>query len=574
MTHISTMAQKVNRSADRRAEQCIFPTRSAGLHSGPAVGGRNLWPRKIGLWGSIQRETDPSAGTVEVRSANPPSRGVAHAERAVAAVLNTPGQPLSSASRNRMELLLGQDFSAVRIHTGGAAEASAMMLGARAYTSGEHVVFGRGSCSPETNFGNSRLAHELLHVIQQRRGPVAGRPFGNTLFVSDPADPFERAAAMGSSGAVGGAPLATGRSTIQRDADDQQASGSGSATPKRTARVDQHVVEQISTSRQTALGVRIPLDPSLVQAATPGSQATTPAEPTTATAAQSNPPEQQQGHSATPPPTAVQQGPAFAAAGDVDPYRVKQGALGDCYLMAAIAAVARANPDAIRRLIRPHPPGKYDVSLYQHRWFIGDAKHVETVDAGVPLNAATREPLYGETNVYAVPNSATRPGGPNHTESESQAQADAGIWPILIEKAYAQWKGGYSQIGKGGSPAAAMETLTGHGSDQKLVADYSSADIGKKIHQELQDGKALDAWTANMPIGLRIIERGKSAGEGIAQVGSNKVAFPHAYAVETVEEDVQTIDLQNPWGYSNIEDMPLHLFKQVFYAWAANNPGR
>ncbi|MBD0674680.1 DUF4157 domain-containing protein [Streptomyces sp. CBMA156] len=103
-------------------------------------------------------------------------------------VLHDPGRPLDQATRTDMESRLGADFSDVRIHTGGAAKASAAEVGARAYTSGNHVVIGDGGGGAHT------LAHELTHVIQQRQGPVSGTDNGDGLKVSDPSDRFEREA--------------------------------------------------------------------------------------------------------------------------------------------------------------------------------------------------------------------------------------------------------------------------------------------------------------------------------------------------------------------------------------------
>ncbi|WP_438290597.1 eCIS core domain-containing protein [Streptomyces sp. HUAS TT7] len=103
-------------------------------------------------------------------------------------VLGTSGKPLAGGVRTEMETRLGADFSDVRVHTGADAQRSALELGARAYTSGNHVVIGDGGGDRHT------LAHELTHVIQQRQGPVAGTDHGNGLRVSDPSDRFERAA--------------------------------------------------------------------------------------------------------------------------------------------------------------------------------------------------------------------------------------------------------------------------------------------------------------------------------------------------------------------------------------------
>jgi hypothetical protein len=74
------------------------------------------------------------------------------------------------------------------MHTGAAAARSARAIGARAYTSGSHVVLGDGGADKHT------LAHELTHVVQQRQGPVSGTDHGTGLKISDPSDRFERAA--------------------------------------------------------------------------------------------------------------------------------------------------------------------------------------------------------------------------------------------------------------------------------------------------------------------------------------------------------------------------------------------
>ncbi|MDX3385247.1 DUF4157 domain-containing protein [Streptomyces niveiscabiei] len=103
-------------------------------------------------------------------------------------VLRSSGKPLDEPVRAEMESRLGHDFSDVRLHTGQAAQRSAAELGARAWTSGNHVVIGRGGGDPHT------LAHELTHVVQQRQGPVSGTDNGSGLSVSDPSDRFEREA--------------------------------------------------------------------------------------------------------------------------------------------------------------------------------------------------------------------------------------------------------------------------------------------------------------------------------------------------------------------------------------------
>jgi hypothetical protein len=66
---------------------------------------------------------------------------------------------------------LGQDLGSVRVHDDALAARSAQTLGARAWASGEHVVFGAGEYQPRTRAGRQLIAHELAHVLQDRRSP-------------------------------------------------------------------------------------------------------------------------------------------------------------------------------------------------------------------------------------------------------------------------------------------------------------------------------------------------------------------------------------------------------------------
>ncbi|ACU73262.1 hypothetical protein Caci_4398 [Catenulispora acidiphila DSM 44928] len=145
----------------------------------------------------------------------------------VQSVLSSAGQPLGGSVRTEMETRLGADFSDVRLHTGTAARRSAAEIGARAYTSGNHVVIGDGGGDKHT------LAHELTHVIQQRRGPVAGSDNGSGLTVSDPSDRFEREAEANATRVLG-MPLAPAANTgTATDAVQRSAAAGGEANATR-----------------------------------------------------------------------------------------------------------------------------------------------------------------------------------------------------------------------------------------------------------------------------------------------------------------------------------------------------
>jgi hypothetical protein len=66
-----------------------------------------------------------------------------------------------------MERAFGEDFSTVSAHLGPAAAETSSTLAATAFTIGEQIAFREASPSREL------VAHELTHVVQQRRGQAA-----------------------------------------------------------------------------------------------------------------------------------------------------------------------------------------------------------------------------------------------------------------------------------------------------------------------------------------------------------------------------------------------------------------
>ncbi len=90
------------------------------------------------------------------------------------------GKPLAEPLRSTMETRLGAGFSDVRVHDDMGAHEEARRRNAHAFTFGADIFFAAGKFSPETREGTARLAHELVHVEQQRFGrggksPTPGR---------------------------------------------------------------------------------------------------------------------------------------------------------------------------------------------------------------------------------------------------------------------------------------------------------------------------------------------------------------------------------------------------------------
>ena len=103
------------------------------------------------------------------------------------------GTALPSGLRSRMESGFGASFTDVRVHTGGAAASSTKALRAEAFTSGANIAFAPGRYNPGTKSGESLIAHELAHVVQQRKSGSGGAVQARSL-VSAPGDAAETAA--------------------------------------------------------------------------------------------------------------------------------------------------------------------------------------------------------------------------------------------------------------------------------------------------------------------------------------------------------------------------------------------
>jgi hypothetical protein len=93
------------------------------------------------------------------------------AANSAGAIGTTKGEALNPSVRQPFEHFFNTDLSNVQIATDGEANQSAQSLNARAYTHGNQVVFAAGEFKPQSREGQKLLAHELAHVVQQRRSP-------------------------------------------------------------------------------------------------------------------------------------------------------------------------------------------------------------------------------------------------------------------------------------------------------------------------------------------------------------------------------------------------------------------
>lgn len=192
-----------------------------------------------------------------------------------------------------------------------------------------------------------------------------------------------------------------------------------------------------------------------------------------------------------------------AAAAKVRLSHVDQGFLGDCYLVAAMGAMALQQPTRIERMVTMRP---------------------DSVEVNLPAGTVrvTRDlPLRDGRPLFAA-------SGTNKV-----------LWPAYIEKAVAATRrGGYGHLDHGGEVATAFRWLTGK-APRELPAPPSD-NIVDDVAALLRDGRPV---VVDAPLG----RAGSSRRMLMDRLGLHG---DHCYVVQAadVRRGAGTLRLWNPWG--------------------------
>lgn len=209
-------------------------------------------------------------------------------------------------------------------------------------------------------------------------------------------------------------------------------------------------------------------------------------------------------------PTAPAEGDLFVDG--IDEEDVEQGAIADCYFASSMSAVAQDHPELIRDAITDNGDGTYRVRFFNDD---GDAEYV-TVDDELYRNDAGGV-LYG------------------------RGTDDSELWPAILEKGYAQWRGGYDDIGEGGNSGDALRALTGRGVTYTRANGDADA-----LFETLRDGADAD----------RPMVAGTYGEEKEKKYTDSGISTWHAYTVLDAaegEDGERWVTLRNPWGHAEFE---------------------
>jgi uncharacterized protein YukE len=215
----------------------------------------------------------------------------------------------------------------------------------------------------------------------------------------------------------------------------------------------------------------------------------------------------------------------------VDPDDVSQGRVGDCYLLASLAAIASQEPDLIREIVQDNGDGTYTVTLYERE----------------SLFTSTLVP----TEVQVTSELPLRRGRPVFARAGDVVGEQPELWPALVEKAYARTHGGYNGI-QGGWAHLAMEELTGVESQVIRMGEASVEDLAAHF----DGGAALTATTLHdrgIQIGGLMLWDIPDPSDKHPLFVDGTLVEDHEYYLTGVDAQAGTVSLRNPWGWHHGE---------------------
>jgi hypothetical protein len=239
-----------------------------------------------------------------------------------------------------------------------------------------------------------------------------------------------------------------------------------------------------------------------------------------------------------------------ADADAVDSRDVQQGGLGDCHFLAPLAALASTarGRALIRSAIVENKNDQGDVAS----WTVTLHKPETHLFARTTFRAV--QITVGEP--YVIGHARVRAGG-GHNE----------IWPLVIEKAYAQYAGGYNNIGRGGVPSVAMAVLTGREA-MHVSFDWPNRWFQRygagELQTDLANGKMVILCT-RAGIG-RPLGPNATPAQRQANLAAHGLLQGHAYFAAGVEQHDGRLFLKlgNPWGVAEPGLVPCDELAQWF----------
>ncbi|RXW23954.1 hypothetical protein EST38_g1918 [Candolleomyces aberdarensis] len=233
----------------------------------------------------------------------------------------------------------------------------------------------------------------------------------------------------------------------------------------------------------------------------------------------------------------------FLPGGAAQSTAIRQGGLGDCYFLSALATVSSL-PGLIEKICvaRDEQVGIYGFIFYQDRGWVGvivDDMLYTKIPKYESLDQAQKEVYHEDKERF---NEIARKGG--QVLIYAKAGTSHETWVPIIEKAYAKLYGCYAHIGSGGQTREAIEDLTGGVASNLNARDILDVDQFWKEELSRVNKDRLFACALDSPDAPADAPWADPTVQGL--IGG------HAYAVLRAAEvnGKRFVVLRNPWGQS------------------------
>lgn len=187
---------------------------------------------------------------------------------------------------------------------------------------------------------------------------------------------------------------------------------------------------------------------------------------------------------------------------------VQQGELGNCYFLAALAAIANARPEILDNMfVDKH---LWSENIFKTRWFFGGQESIVTVDNMIPA---------GDYGTFFTHQSLT-----------------GEFWTVILAKTWAKIYGNFKAVEAGNSDVV-IRAITGSASEYLLMPQQTADKLWNILLKGTQQKFPTGAGTGSV---------GNPTAYGLA-VG-------HAYAVMGARVDEtygKVVEMYNPWGSDN-----------------------
>lgn len=231
----------------------------------------------------------------------------------------------------------------------------------------------------------------------------------------------------------------------------------------------------------------------------------------------------------------------------------KQGALGDCYLIATLGSIAYVNPEAIKNMFIDNNDGTFTVRFYGGKYgmfmnsdgTLSDGFAAGTSGVADYITVDRRLPSYSAGSfIYSNIGASLR--SPSNR-----------LWIALAEKAYAQW----NETGMAGRNGTNTYAAIEGGWMATVAAQVLGTNSTTYMFSNTPKQVLINALSSGRSVTLGT----KSSGMGGGLVGG------HAYMVRAYNASNDTFSLFNPWGVSHPSPLTYTQLQQYCSAFVVAN---